>query len=81
MTESVKEKHRSSTASRAYDGRGLVGHSARTKAKLSHHWTPRSEPMQLNRGARNTILSEEREYLGSLIALKLEHLSHLFVVH
>jgi hypothetical protein len=49
--------------------------------KLSHHWTPRSEPMQLNRGVRNTILSEEREYLGSLIALKLQHLSHLFVVH
>jgi hypothetical protein len=37
--------------------------------------------MQLNRGTRNTILSEEGEYLRALVALKLEHLSHLFVIH
>jgi len=37
--------------------------------------------MQLNRGTRDAVLSEEGEYLRSLIALKLEHLSHLFVVH
>ena len=81
MTEGVKEKNIAVVQlCRAYDGRGLVGHSTRIKAIISH-WTPRLEPMQLNRGARNTILSEEREYLGSLIALKLQHLSHLFVVH
>jgi hypothetical protein len=47
----------------------------------SHYPTPLLEPMQLDRGARYTILGEEGEYLGPLVALKLEHLSHLFVVH
>ena len=37
--------------------------------------------MQLNRGTRNAVLSEEAEYLRSLIALKLDHLSHLFVIY
>ena len=36
--------------------------------------------MQLNRGTRNAVLSEEGEYLRPLIALKLKHLSHLFVI-
>jgi hypothetical protein len=37
--------------------------------------------MQLNRATRNAVLGEEGEYLRSLIALKLEHLSHLFVIY
>ena len=76
MVTKGKKKHRSSTASRAYDGGGI-----QPEPGQNAHWTPRLEPMQLNRGTRNTILSEEREYLRALITLKLEHLSHLFVIH
>jgi hypothetical protein len=43
--------------------------------------TQRSEPMQLDSGLGDTLLGEERVYLGPLIALKLYDLTHLVVVN
>jgi hypothetical protein len=41
---------------------------------------PRLEPMKLDRGLGDTLFYEERGYLGPLVTLELDDLTHLVIV-